>query len=84
MSYMAKGGNDKKSNADSRGQESGEGLGADAIAKANALGDFVEPKNAGGEQGAPAKNHWDGSGAEKADVPESNAGMGYGKSGKGL
>lgn len=82
MSYMAKGDNDKKSNADSRGSE-GAGLASEAIAKANALGDFNEPKNAGGEQGAPAKNHWDGSGAKPDAVPASNSGLGTGGS-KGM
>lgn len=59
---MAKGGNDKKSNADSRGSD-GEGLGLEACAATNKI-DFVEPEDGGGAQGAPAKNHWDGTGAK--------------------
>lgn len=82
MSYMKKGENDKASNSDSRGSEAA-GIGLSAIAKANGIGDFVEPKNAGGEQGATGKNHWDGTGAKPDNVPASNAGLGTGGS-KGM
>lgn len=77
MSYMKKGPNDKSSNADSRGSD-GEGLGMSACSETNAKGDMVEPKNAGGEQGASSKNHWDGSGASENKVPASNGGLGTG------
>lgn len=79
MPYMKKGPNDKGSNADSRGSD-GEGLGMDAVAKANAI-NFEEPEDGGGEQGAPAKNHWDGSGAKENKVPASNGGLGVGGQG---
>lgn len=72
MSYMKKGDHDKKSNSDSRGAANA-GIGAEAISSANGI-EFVEPEDAGGEQGAPAKNHWDGSGAKPANVPASNSG----------
>lgn len=68
---MEKGSNDKKSNADSRGAGNA-GIGLDAVAKANAI-DFVEPEDGGGEAGAPAKNHWDGSGAKPGNENQSAA-----------
>ena len=60
--------NDKKSTADSRGAD-GAGIGMEAISKANGIS-WVEPKNSGGEQGAGAKNHWDGTGAKENKVSD--------------
>lgn len=68
---MAKGGNDKKSNSDSRGSE-GQGIGMDAVSKANKI-EFVEPKDGGGAQGSGAKNHWDGTGSGEGNENKSKA-----------
>ena len=37
------------------------------------LDSWVEPKNGGGEQGAPAKNHWEGDGGAKANKAKDSA-----------
>ena len=64
MSYMKRGPNDKpEGNPDNRGLEN-EGRAAKAVAHGQGASELAEPKNGGGEQGAPSKNRWDGSGAK--------------------
>lgn len=37
------------------------------------LASWTEPKNGGGEQGAPAKNHWEGNGGAKENKVKDSA-----------